>query len=1796
MVTFISVLSLFAQTLTPYAVLLPQQASAQEVTQADNSNQTTVDQTPSQDQTTPTPNVDETTPTDTVTPAPSDNPTDTLTPTPSDQTTPTDTQNVDNNSPPSNNNSSNTSNSSNDNTTPTVTPDISVTPTPNDSNTNDDQVNAIVLKNVSAPSIDLEAIVDSGSAALLTTDKPDYAPTDTALITGAKLNPNTTYSLRVWSVNEPPTSTTADVTTDENGVFAYAYQLDGNYRPNYSVELKDSSGAIVASTTFLDDAADPINATSTGSLTFNGNGTITLSLQGQWQWTTHNGDCNLDRYAVGWAVDWNDASEPGNFVGTINSVDVDAGVRVVAGGLNSIDNLVHTFPGPNPPRCGVFGVHGSDSYNTGSWGEPITHIYPAGTTSFNPCVVTYDVHANEPNGLGSKTPKTADLVAGDSSSSTSGNGGNKDNSVESNKNTPLGNGCFSANTQHLIVHKITNPSSDTTTQFGITLNATPVTGTANQTIVGGGQVDYNVNAGTYNVSETPLTGWTEDASNCQNVVVAAGQIKTCTITNTFVGQPDLTVVKSNNASGSATINTPFTWKLHVTNSGNAAATFTNTQTILTDNLPAGATYGAPSVQNQSGISGGGTINCGTITSNNLNCVANNTVTIAAGGSFDVIFTSTPTSSGTSLVNPRDGGICKVDPSSNVTESNENNNLCSDTVPVLPTLKVIKIVSGGSDLPSAFSISVKSGANNVAGSPQAGTNTGTTYNLAAGTYGISETGPSGYTLSYSGDCNAQGSVTIGASQNLTCTLTNTLDKGHLIVHKTTNPSSDTTTQFSITASGSGTILNPSANQSITGGSSINYTVTPGTYSVSEDPKAGWNEDTSNCQSVSVGNGETKNCTITNTKKPTLQVFKVCLPSSNGLEKFNLQIDGQNVTTDTLCGGSTNGPIEVSIGTHSVGETAGSGTNLSDYTSSISGDCNSDHNVTLAAGDNKSCTITNTKKSDLQATKTNDVNGTAINGQPFNWNIRVKNFGAGTATFTTGQTILTDNLPTGATYGSTTVTPNGTTGSIVCSITTNNLSCTASGTVTIPANAYFDVSFSATPTAAGTLNNPKTGEGNICKVDPNGNVIETDETNNACSNTVTVLDKPNLTAIKSDNASHSATLNTPFTWKIHVENSGGSKASFGSGSTILLDNLPSGANYGTASVSNPSGITGTIDCNISSNDLSCVANGAVEIAASGSFDVTFTVTPTQSGNLDNPRDGGKCIVDPTNSDFPNGIVNETNEQDNTCTDRVEVLPTLTVIKHVVGNGDDLASAWTMHITQGSDVVAPFAGSESGSTYSLNTGNYNVSESGGPTDYILTYSGACDKNGKVTLGASDNLTCTLTNTKKAHIIVVKDVVDPNGNPVEDNTPSFDFKIRQGVEIVDEFSLHDGIPSGNSHPTTVEPGTYDVNEVINNSDYNFVDCSASYENEETGQSIEQGENVTLDAGDTVTVTCTNKQKGGTINGDKFNDLNGNGHRDCLLDQERALIDELPGINICEPLLSDWTINLYKNDDGDLGSLVDSTTTDQDGNYSFEGVIPGEYWVCEVQKPGWEQTYPNNSKSDQPNCWLINIGSNGTDNGNNFGNHNNLPILTISKENDTGGADKAPGDTVTYTLTVKADKEGGALDNVTVTDLLPSGFHYVGGSWQAYLNNVLNPDISEPTYHSPGVWSLGHMDPGDVYKLVYKATIDGSEQSGTYYDNAWAQGNPVGSSDVIFATAVDQGDLNQDPDNFVGTEVKIVSSAQQGTGFDVLHKNTQEVLGASTFLPGTGEDTLWVIIASILSISGFGVLLTGFKLKKKYE
>jgi hypothetical protein len=113
---------------------------------------------------------------------------------------------------------------------------------------------------------------------------------------------------------------------------------------------------------------------------------------------------------------------------------------------------------------------------------------------------------------------------------------------------------------------------------------------------------------------------------------------------------------------------------------------------------------------------------------------------------------------------------------------------------------------------------------------------------------------------------------------------------------------------------------------------------------------------------------------------------------------------------------------------------------------------------------------------------------------------------------------------------------------------------------------------------------------------------------------------------------------------------------------------------------------------------------------------------------------------------------------------VSPTLTVIKVVTNNngGTAQASDFTLFIDE--TVVT------SSQTNSLSAGTYTVSESGGPSGYLATFSGDCDESGSVMLSDGDNKTCTITNDDIApKLTVTKVVVNDNGGTLE----AFNFPL---------------------------------------------------------------------------------------------------------------------------------------------------------------------------------------------------------------------------------------------------------------------------------------------------------------------------------------------------------------------------------------------------------------------------------------
>jgi Prealbumin-like fold domain len=304
------------------------------------------------------------------------------------------------------------------------------------------------------------------------------------------------------------------------------------------------------------------------------------------------------------------------------------------------------------------------------------------------------------------------------------------------------------------------------------------------------------------------------------------------------------------------------------------------------------------------------------------------------------------------------------------------------------------------------------------------------------------------------------VLVGTCHVLPGTRSATLTLKKVVDHSGT---SDTTPATAWTLSAKGP--SPQTTAAVTGtdsGTGVTGTVSPGTYDLSESgPGApGWTSSgfictgsTTAVTSVTLASGDNKTCTITNTAvPPKLTVNKTVVPSSDA-GTFNLQIDGATAGTGANVGdGGTTGAVTVlTLGSHTVGETAGTNTTLSNYDTVIGGDCSAAGAVSLALGDVKTCTITNTGKGNLTIIK-KTIGGDAtfpvsVTGPtPYSGNISTSSGtgSLGPKRVTTGSYFASETLPANWVQTSSDCTnvtvPTG--GDVTCTITN-----TGNGKITI-----------------------------------------------------------------------------------------------------------------------------------------------------------------------------------------------------------------------------------------------------------------------------------------------------------------------------------------------------------------------------------------------------------------------------------------------------------------------------------------------------------------------------------------------------------------------------------------------------------------------------------------------------------------------------------------------------------------------------------------------------------------------------
>ena len=247
-------------------------------------------------------------------------------------------------------------------------------------------------------------------------------------------------------------------------------------------------------------------------------------------------------------------------------------------------------------------------------------------------------------------------------------------------------------------------------------------------------------------------------------------------------------------------------------------------------------------------------------------------------------------------------------------------------------------------------------------------------------------------------------------------------------------------------------------------------------------------------------------------------------------------------------------------------------------------------------------------------------------------------------------------------------------------------------------------------------------------------------------------------------------------------------------------------------------------------------------------------------------------------------------------------------------------------------------------------------------------------------------------------------------------------------------------------------------------------------------------------------------LTGYKWNDLNGNGLRDCQFTAAIASVNlnvnDAPPLNECEPMLNGWTIFIDENEngllDGEEQSTITKTLGEQDGWYKFSGLLGGNYRVCEVTQTGWNQTYPTDPichftsvPDGEGTCWGDQQPSiNQTRVSNlscNFGNQElpKVAELSIAKSVDKTTANEA--DTLTYTITVK-NTGNGDMNGLQVTDTLPTNTTLVADSF------IPPVDVNDGTNFT---WNDVSLPAGTEKSFSYQVTVNPSLPIGeTKIDN----------------------------------------------------------------------------------------------------
>lgn len=793
------------------------------------------------------------------------------------------------------------------------------------------------------------------------------------------------------------------------------------------------------------------------------------------------------------------------------------------------------------------------------------------------------------------------------------------------------------------------------------------------------------------------------------------------------------------------------------------------------------------------------------------------------------------------------------------------------------------------------------------------------------------------------------VNVKKDDDIVCTITNTLQQGTLSVIK------------NVINDNGGTLEADDFTFSVNGDTAIPFeadgqndlAVDSGTYDVTEPTVAGYSTTYDNCTDVVVPAGGSATCTITNNDvQPLLTVTKIVINDNGGdleVADFPLFVDSSSVTS-----GAQNG---FNVGNYVVSETGQPG-----YTSVISGNCDSQGNVSLAVGDVKSCTITNNDVAPtltLVKTVTNDNGGDLvvsdfplfINGNPVTSGV-ANNLSANLL-YTATETESFGYEPSGwggdcTTGGTITLAPGD---NKTCTITNDDIQPKLTVTKFVITDdggneliSSFALYVGSTQVLSGVENGFDAGSYFVSEIELQGYTAS--DWGGACAadGSITLeVGGVYLCTITNDDEPASITLIKEVT-----NNNGGNAGVNDFGLTIGGTSVTSGqvlsVNSNTPYALDEAGLTGytfvsltgagcpqslgdtvtlneggSITCTITNDDeaptitlVKNVINDNGGQAGPNDFGLTIGGNPTTSGTpvevdantlyeLNEVGLPGYTFLSITGDPECPGLLGEStfiNEgRDVTCTIiNDDQTANLILVKHLPNDngGDAIESDFAVYVD---------GNLSSWGSHPIDAGTYTISEATLPGYTPSVWSNDCSSDGEVTLGPGETKTCEITNDDEPATLTVIKVIEGSDYLDYDD---FSFQVNGGEPIAFEG---DG-----QNDETVPAGTYTVTEPT-------VDgYSTSYEN---------CSGLVIPNGGSETCTITNTRDTGQIIIHKVIDQDGDWETDG---------DWLPG--------EDWEFDIdgITLDSSDPGTQ----TTDEFGDTSGVEVKTGEYDVIETVQPGW--------------------------------------------------------------------------------------------------------------------------------------------------------------------------------------------------------------------------------------------------------